>query len=774
MIERPLHDRRSIPKRPYLTPLTVCALVVWASCAAAYSAGQLLEVQQARGLCVGCAPLAIASFGAIAVKRHSVAPFVLVSVLVGVLLGLGAAASVLIAAERVAQHAVAGCELVLLQDCEDSGYADRALADLTLNDGSKLRVLASFEWQSGYLCGQRLRVSGAFKKAPEASRGYYWQKGTLVVCSVKRAEEIEPLPVMGFLQGLRNEAIGGLADGTESGAVLAALICGYRGDLDNAQVYSSFQACGLAHLVAVSGAHLVTVTGFVSTLLRRVRAPRRPSIFVLMATMAAYVVFSGMPISAIRAATMSSVGILAILGMRRPSSLNALGLAIMAIVCTSPSSALSASLVLSALSTLGIVVFSPLLEHCLELALRKRIPLVTETLALTLSAMIASQLYSCSIFCILPLASPLANIVCAPLFPLCCGFGLVAAALVCAHAPFAFVAVWLARFFVSVLDGIVTLTASIPFSAMPFSIETSEALIITAVLSLAFWLIWDGLLDRRNLAASFLFSVLFAFFATLAPAGDCICMLDVGQGDAFLIQSGTATLLVDTGNRERDLLEQLARCHVAHLDGVLITHADDDHCGALRSLGQFVQVDTVIVAHDMLDCEDAACKTLMSQAHQVASQVNGVEVGDELSVGNFRAKVLWPYAFKASGENEDSVVFVLEHDADRDGNPDTSALFTGDAEIDQLDAIMKTGTLGPVDILKVGHHGSKNSLTEAQLATLNPTISLIGVGAHNRYGHPASQILDMLERANCRIFRTDLDGGMRFTLKNNSIVAQPL
>ncbi len=237
-------------------------------------------------------------------------------------------------------------------------------------------------------------------------------------------------------------------------------------------------------------------------------------------------------------------------------------------------------------------------------------------------------------------------------------------------------------------------------------------------------------------------------------------MLNVGQGDAFILRSGKASVLIDTGNQDSLLREALARQGVRSLDAVVITHPDDDHMGSLESLAGIVQVGRVIVASDGLSCSCGNCSRLRSAAAVVVGQDNiaGIKVGDALSVGRWRLSCIWPKGYADEGGNADSLCFFADADPDGDGVSDARTLMVGDAEHDQLQELVDSGALGRVDVLKVGHHGSKNALTPELAQVLRPALSLVSVGRGNRYGHPAAQTLDCLAQQGSRIVRTDESG----------------
>ena len=133
-----------------------------------------------------------------------------------------------------------------------------------------------------------------------------------------------------------------------------------------------------------------------------------------------------------------------------------------------------------------------------------------------------------------------------------------------------------------------------------------------------------------------------------------VTMLDVGQGDAFVLRSAGRTLLIDTGNHDDLLLQGLARQGIRHLDAVAITHADDDHCGSLSVLKGVVGVDCVLLANEMLICENAKARNLVRTAADVAGAadaVKGVSVGERIVLGRFALDVIGPDSFTEDGGN---------------------------------------------------------------------------------------------------------------------------
>lgn len=249
----------------------------------------------------------------------------------------------------------------------------------------------------------------------------------------------------------------------------------------------------------------------------------------------------------------------------------------------------------------------------------------------------------------------------------------------------------------------------------------------------------------------------------LATSASEIRALDVGQGDALLVRSERSALLVDTGMDDTELLKGLAELGVRKLDAVLVTHPDADHCGSLEALRGAVEVGRVLVAQDGLTCTCENCTGLRRAAERVSpGTLEGVSPGDVIEIGAFTARVVGPDEYQDEGGNDDSVCLVVEY-APREAKGENgawTALLCGDAEAEQLETYLEEGRISDIDLLKVPHHGAKAGLTEDVVSALSPDIAVVSVGADNSYGHPASEIVGMLEAAGTSVLRTDQQGAI--------------
>ena len=337
-------------------------------------------------------------------------------------------------------------------------------------------------------------------------------------------------------------------------------------------------------------------------------------------------------------------------------------------------------------------------------------------------------------------------------------------------AAFGWILAWLARYVL----GVVHLAAKLPFAAVylnsaywaMFAVALYGLVILIAVRPEAVRK-WEALA-----AAAVCFGVCLGCAAVEYRAAEfTFTMLDVGQGDSFLVKSRGLTLLIDTGNNPRKLLAGLARHGVNRLDGVVISHADDDHCGCLADLRGVVSVDSVFVAKGLSSVGTDKVDDMLKDAERLssASGIRELAVGDMITIGSVCFKVISPEGLTDKGENDDSICLIATTDLNDDGMGEWRALFTGDAESEVLDSLNREGALEDIDILKVGHHGAKSALDEELMDVLKPEIALISVGERNRYGHPAANTVSLLESSDVEVFRTDLQGDVVCSLSQTSI-----
>ena len=262
-----------------------------------------------------------------------------------------------------------------------------------------------------------------------------------------------------------------------------------------------------------------------------------------------------------------------------------------------------------------------------------------------------------------------------------------------------------------------------------------------------FWWLTNGVLGGMLL----IFVTLF-FWQEKKQATFEVVFLDVGQGDAILIQDGEIQVLIDGGRDGLQLLSRLGR-HVPFWDRtievVIATHPDSDHIGGLPSLLRNYRVDTVMTNGQTGDTETSRLFEQLAQ-EKAKTRLTVAEGTEILFPTTAKLSFLYPLttipADSPIETNEGSLVAKLDFF-------DTSFLFTGDLPHEE-EAI---ANIEPVDILKVAHHGSRFSTSDAFLDLLKPKEAVVSVG-ENSYGHPHPDVLMNLKERGIRTYRTDEEG----------------
>ena len=240
-----------------------------------------------------------------------------------------------------------------------------------------------------------------------------------------------------------------------------------------------------------------------------------------------------------------------------------------------------------------------------------------------------------------------------------------------------------------------------------------------------------------------------------------ITLLDVGQGDSTLLELNNKNILIDTGgiiNSKTSLvlnktIPYLKSLGIKKIDYTILTHGDFDHMGEAINLVNNFKVEKVVFnCGPYNDLEKELIKVLDKKKIKYYSCIK------ELNID--KNKLYFLQTKKYDNENDNSNVIYTELNGYK-------FMFMGDASIITEKEIMNKYNLPDIDVLKVGHHGSKTSSSKEFINEINPKYGVISVGKNNRYGHPNKEALDNLKDS--KIYRTDQDGSVMFKIKNNKL-----
>lgn len=524
-------------------------------------------------------------------------------------------------------------------------------------------------------------------------------------------------------------------------------------ELDAAMKESS-----LAHLTAVSGANCALVVGLVyaAAALTGLRRPTRVACGLV--ALGGFVLLVTPEPSVVRAGVMAAIAMLGVVLGRPSAGMAILSLAVTVLLVADPWLAGSLGFALSAAATASLLLFARSLADGMSRVLPRM-------LALALAVPTAAQL-ACGPLLVLiapqvPLFGVLANLLAAPAAPLATTLGLAA----CLAAPVPVLqeglaalawlpASWIAATAITVAD--------LPGGLLPWG-EGWAGAVSLAALGLAVGLV-IGLRgsspSRRRVRAGAALIVALTFGIvggtglldsvagrwTLPPTWS-ILACDVGQGDAVLLRSAGAVALVDTGPEPEPVADCLARAGIDRVDLLVLTHFDLDHVGGVSAL--VGRVGTVV--HGPADPDGAR---ILAQLKAAGAEVFEADAGLTGRLGEAEWRVLWPLA--------DSRAFPVGNDTsavlDVRGGGIPPTLLLGDLAASPQRAIAASGALDPpYAVVKVAHHGSADQ--DAGLyRSVEPSIALVTVGADNDYGHPRTEILEVLVAEGARIARTDTQG----------------
>ena len=670
------------------------------------------------------------------------------------------------------------------------------------------RVAATLPRYPVAVPGDLVTVDGAIRPRPDSPYGAYLLRIGAAGALMSRTLEIEPAPddPGHRLEILRRGAADALAQVLpEPEAGLAAgILIGLR-DLVDRDLAAAFTTAGVSHVVAISGWNIAIVAAAVAAMTGRL-GRRRRSIVTLVAIVT-YVAFSGASASVVRAGLMAGVVLLARESGRAGRAAAALGWAAVILLIADPKLIGDAGFQLSSLATAGLIAWATPLTDWLERRGGGRLPRwLAESLGVSLAAQAATLPIILVSFGRLAILSPVVNLVVVPLVAPAMAAGMLAlagGALVLAGAPAGIGAVLAAPGWVilRVLVAVVETAAALPFASItlvpPFDV-VAAAVAGGALLGVTWWRRTRGVTRDRATgsapsppaaaangsppgtrarrgrtgtgpaaARAAVVALVIALAVTggvvaARPAGIArISVLDVGQGDAILVEgSRGGRLLIDGGpdpNRLMVVLDQRVPPWDRRIDAVILTHPHEDHVAGLALLLDRYHVGRVFEPGMIGPGPGyAAWQRTLSAIGSPARRT--LAAGDTLAVDEIAMRVLWPIRGQVptrppdggTGINNVSIVLLGQVGTRR-------FLLMGDVEEGIDPSLLKDG-LPHVDFLKVAHHGSKTATTQAFVDATRPSVAVASAGTGNPYGHPAKPTLDRLAAAGARVLRTDLDG----------------
>ena len=259
-----------------------------------------------------------------------------------------------------------------------------------------------------------------------------------------------------------------------------------------------------------------------------------------------------------------------------------------------------------------------------------------------------------------------------------------------------------------------------------------------------------------------LFKSIYNPLPSIDSDSDFVEFIDVGQGDSALIYSNGYCAVIDVGERNSmpAVREKLDSYGIKHIDALIISHLHSDHVGALPDIEKLYKIDNLFMPTIPKNAI-ATAKAGKEKAVKNGSAFYNAKPGMNFDLGDFEITFLSD--FEDRDEENNRSLFVMAKIGSK------KILFTGDAETEEENKLLAENINVDCDILKVGHHGSSSSTGNKFIKRTTPQYSVISVGKNNSYGHPSTFVLNSLKYNKAKIYRTDINGDIMFTFKDNEI-----
>lgn len=558
--------------------------------------------------------------------------------------------------------------------------------------------------------------------------------------------------------------------------ILQAMLLGEKGGVSD-EVKELYQKNGISHILAISGLHISLLGMGLFRICKRVQLPLWLASGVSFFLLVSYGEMTGQGASTVRSIIMFSLFLLAGIWKRTYDMQTAMALSLVILLTANPYYLYQAGFLLSFGAVMGIALLVPFLQSfqkkvscALNMVLnpgkRERLVLTVKSAFLSsfsasLAVFLATFPIQLSFFYTIPLYSVFLNPIVVALMGALMTTAVAGLMVSCVLPQAGWFLLQPCRWILQLYETLCVWMSYLPWQnpVLGKPAPWKVAVYYGAMLAL---IIADKKLDRikngRKTGMAILLFLLLLFVFSLRSATECT-MLDVGQGDCFVItEKSGCNILVDGGSSDVEdmaeyrLVPYLKSRGIARLDYVFASHADLDHISGimelLREKEKFgIRINCLILTKYAV--EDGAYKELSAAADSAGCKLFLVAEGDCFSIGDTKWRCLYPSISDKQEGNDQSMVLLMECGG-------VKTLFMGDLTGKAEEELF----LENIDILKVGHHGSRYSTTEGLLKQCTPQTALISAGRDNSYGHPHTETLERLQKTGAVIYQTPQSGAV--------------
>ena len=529
---------------------------------------------------------------------------------------------------------------------------------------------------------------------------------------------------------------------------IKAFVLGSKNEIDE-DIFKTYQNNGITHLFAISGMHISLFSSILLFLLKKIHLKDNQAYKIVLLFLLGYTFLVSFTASVVRAFTLY---LLLYLNKRLKLGVTTTRIFIYAIVLIlllNPFFILDIGFLYSSLTSFGLILFSDYLKTSNKVLALLRVSLIALLFSLPITI---NNFYEYNFLSIL------ANILIVPLvstiiYPL---------SLITLIFPFFHP---ILKFFLMILESISTILSNITWfkiilPKMPWFLIIGYYFIIYLIFK-----------TKKKGLVILLITLLLGYKLSFNfDSNFYVYYLDVGQGDSILLinpRSRKATL-IDTGGKKsvsynefppneyhvsNNIITFLKSINISKINTLITTHGDYDHMGESLNIVNNFKVGNVILNCGSLNELEQDLITLLDKKHIKYSKcINQLDISP--------IKLYFLNSGEYDNENDNSNVIYAKLN-------DYKFMFMGDAGVEKEKDILNKYNISVIDVLKIGHHGSKTSSSKEFITKIKPKYSIISVGKNNRYGHPNKEVLENLKDS--KIYRTDQDGSIMFKIKNNKL-----
>ena len=676
---------------------------------------------------------------------------------------------------------------ITLKICDD-GYENTSYVKYTAkikdinNKKQNIKVLVTFPKNHTYSYGDVLTLKDVKLKIPHEAlskndfdyRMYLKAKGVFVTMyadtiNIENKEEGKGIiRSLYSLKGKINEKLSLHLKGDQK-HIASAIITGDKSGI-TPKIKKDFKKSGLSHLLAVSGLHLTLIVSYLGCFFKKksyiIQRYVKP-IFSIIITLCAMIV-TGFGFSVIRAGIMLIIYNAAKLLGREKSSINSLMVAAGIIVILNPYSVFDIGFEFSFFATLGILLFSEILNKFLvsKLKFKYLCSLVSTTVCAQIFTVPIAILYynTFSVYAVF------ANVLAVPVFTvlLMCVIAFVLVLFICPFIPFV-IKIFAGNIYIftKLVLIIAAFVAKLPFSFVAIN-NIKFSIILCFVFAICLSIIAIKKYNKKVIAYSLIIFCIFGiFYVNYNPENLEVTYLDVGQGAcSYISMPNGDNVLVDCGISKYYSNEDigykvenyLTKNSVDVIDYAILTHYHDDHYSGFFTLMEKQIIKTMVLPKIYGDEEEKSYMELKECAQENNVDIIYFKRGALLNFDDAKIYAISPLLEDDLSTNDESLVIKLVY-------KDAGFLFTGDIE-DEVMRKLKPEELS-ANVITSPHHGSNTSVYEEFYKATGADYSVISVGEDNSYKHPHKEHLEVLSKNNIDFFRTDINKNIYFKVDKN-------